>query len=169
MKMNKVRKSFIIIILIILVILLTFMIRGVLFSSRPSQKNDNKGNQEESLELIGESKEPLEIPTELTTGQILPKESNYRLENLVIGNIRAYVIENEFGCAVNADVENISDITYEDYPITIILYDEQDQELVRFESTITLLPTETTTIAQYYIDEEHNNILNFTKYMIIGS
>ena len=169
MKMNKVRKSFIIIILIILVILLTFMIRGVLFSSRPSQKNDNKGNQEESLELIGESKEPLEIPTELTTGQILPKESNYRLENLVIGNIRAYVIENEFGCAVNADVENISDITYEDYPITIILYDEQDQELVRFESTSTLLPTETTTIAQYYIDEEHNNILNFTKYMIIGS
>ena len=86
---------------------------------------------------------------------------------MAIGNIRAYEFEGGAGCAISADIENVSNMTYDNYPITIILYDEQDQELARWENTITLLPNETTTIDQYYLDDEHNNLLNFKKYMIM--
>lgn len=59
--MNKARKIAIIIILIILVALLTLMIKGVFFSTQPIKEKNSNSNQEESLELIGEEKEPLEI------------------------------------------------------------------------------------------------------------
>lgn len=88
---------------------------------------------------------------------------------MAIGNIRAYEFEGGAGCAISADIENVSNMTYDNYPITIILYDEQNQELARWENLITLLPNEATTIDQYYLDDEHNNLLNFKKYMIIGS